>query len=451
MAQEPRDVVIEEFLGYYASSSRANYVGAINRLLSASGKTDATELTYNDYKQYVVQDEEYKTTRDRYLDSFFRYLFAYEKLKHPEGFRWVKEEWLRYYNKLKENKSAKAFNKNKYKAEPAIPLKKLLEILTLLGDNEDDPELLKYGFEWFMLFETDCQVDEVRKKFKAELIQDGFYTSENGTEWQIPEKYLPFINHLKKQEKSGLSELSEHIKKLGERVGIENLMPKMITKAREQNVITCSNCGNGFSNAYDNWESVSFRIVCKPCSDEIKKKGIFEVTTLSHSDYRMEYETTKKGANPNTFEELKKKMCKNVDYLGLHKYQMEIGELGEAYVYDLEFEKLKGTIYQRMIDKEKAKDNSNGYDILSYERDGTELHIEVKTTAGLDKDFFITETELKTAETMKLHGKKYVIYRVENILTSNKEEIRCELVTDITNNHMYDLQPRTWVVSKKDE
>lgn len=56
---------------------------------------------------------------------------------------------------------------------------------------------------------------------------------------------------------------------------------------------------------------------------------------------------------------------------------------------------LVGNEYMVVPDNiEIAKDNTNGYDILSYTNKGQELHIEVKTTPGtVDTPFYISKNE----------------------------------------------------------
>ena len=51
-----------------------------------------------------------------------------------------------------------------------------------------------------------------------------------------------------------------------------------------------------------------------------------------------------------------------------------------------------------------------GYDILSYDKNGHEIYIEVKTTSGAeDASIFITANELKMSEE---HPEQYYLYRV---------------------------------------
>lgn len=148
-----------------------------------------------------------------------------------------------------------------------------------------------------------------------------------------------------------------------------------------------------------------------------------------------------------TFDDLKKKLFDNpVDYLKLHEIQMEIGKLGEAYVYENEVRKLRGTKYINMIDEKKALDPSNGYDILSYTIEGTPVHIEVKSTSGNEDVFFLSNHEYNTAREMKNNNLVYVVYFVKGILT---QEPKIEIICDITDNNEYFMEQSNWKVTKK--
>ena len=99
----------------------------------------------------------------------------------------------------------------------------------------------------------------------------------------------------------------------------------------------------------------------------------------------------------------------------------DIGDKGELYIMDYEKERLQKINKNELIDKIKHVSLSNdsaGYDILSYNEDGTERFIEVKTTKGpIGTDFFISPGEMKFSEQNK---DKYFIYRVYNYDTKAK-------------------------------
>ena len=76
----------------------------------------------------------------------------------------------------------------------------------------------------------------------------------------------------------------------------------------------------------------------------------------------------------------------------------DIGDKGELYIMDYEKERLQKNNKKELIEKIKHVSLSNdsaGYDILSYNEDGTERFIEVKTTKGPEgTDFYISPGEL---------------------------------------------------------
>ena len=99
----------------------------------------------------------------------------------------------------------------------------------------------------------------------------------------------------------------------------------------------------------------------------------------------------------------------------LHDFQnRRLGKAGEAWVVDLEREKL-----ERLGRRDLAKDviwvsqdrgDGAGYDVASYRLDGSELHIEVKTTnMGVRTPFYITRWELEVSSRER---DLYALYRV---------------------------------------
>ena len=89
----------------------------------------------------------------------------------------------------------------------------------------------------------------------------------------------------------------------------------------------------------------------------------------------------------------------------------KLGDAGEELVLRNERKKLKN--YTKLLDKIdhiSKKNDSAGFDILSYTENGDELYIEVKTTrGGKETPFYLSANEYKTWET---NISKYVIYRL---------------------------------------
>lgn len=106
------------------------------------------------------------------------------------------------------------------------------------------------------------------------------------------------------------------------------------------------------------------------------------------------------------------------DYLKRLKQLERIGDRGEAIVVALERKRLKRVGQAHLaekVDRVSDRDDSLGYDILSFEEDGADRLIEVKATSGenLDRGFYISANELKSAAGLE----KYYIYLVFSALS----------------------------------
>jgi hypothetical protein len=91
----------------------------------------------------------------------------------------------------------------------------------------------------------------------------------------------------------------------------------------------------------------------------------------------------------------------------------ELGELGEKLVLALEKDRLSGlgrSDLAKRVKRESETDDSLGYDIRSFDEEGDEIFIEVKTTnSSKESRFFITDNELCCARTFQ---NKYRLYRL---------------------------------------
>lgn len=98
------------------------------------------------------------------------------------------------------------------------------------------------------------------------------------------------------------------------------------------------------------------------------------------------------------------------------KYASEIGLAGELFVLQKERERLqdanKIALSSNIIHVSQKLGDGAGYDILSYNEDGSHIYIEVKTTLGnSNRAFYISENELEFA---KQNSESYQMYRVCN-------------------------------------
>ena len=107
-----------------------------------------------------------------------------------------------------------------------------------------------------------------------------------------------------------------------------------------------------------------------------------------------------------------------IDYVEREKKLKHIGDLGEQFIFSQEREKVKQ--YKLPKSKEviwvsRDKGDGLGFDILSYDAQGNEMYIEVKTTTQAESaSFYISANEL---EKSKQYADTYYLYRVYNFDT----------------------------------
>lgn len=123
-----------------------------------------------------------------------------------------------------------------------------------------------------------------------------------------------------------------------------------------------------------------------------------------------------------------------------------IGREGEGYVARLEREKLRGTLYQKGVNEAFADDITAGFDIMSFDTDGTKIYIEVKTTSGgMNEPFFLTAREKEVMENCFYNGLRYEIHRVYHMA---KKKHPCRVIYTAEEMMGFIYEPATYVVKK---
>jgi hypothetical protein len=102
------------------------------------------------------------------------------------------------------------------------------------------------------------------------------------------------------------------------------------------------------------------------------------------------------------------------DYLEREAQNRSLGAAGEGFALQYEQWRLAASGRQYLAERvqhvSKTQGDGLGFDILSFNLDGTERFIEVKTTAfGRDTPFFVTATELSRS---KVERDNYHLYRL---------------------------------------
>ncbi|NLY47208.1 MAG: DUF3883 domain-containing protein, partial [Tissierella sp.] len=126
--------------------------------------------------------------------------------------------------------------------------------------------------------------------------------------------------------------------------------------------------------------------------------------------------------------------------------QKILGFSGELMVLNFEREKLISNGMKHLAEKVRHVSEEDGdgagYDILSFEVDGTEKYIEVKTTtSGETTPFIITKNEVLFS---KLYSSNYYLYRVYNFDKRNSSGKLFIIKGDISQS--LDMKPQQYVV-----
>jgi hypothetical protein len=124
----------------------------------------------------------------------------------------------------------------------------------------------------------------------------------------------------------------------------------------------------------------------------------------------------------------------------------EIGRSGEIFVKEYEKCRLIKNNKPELADKvEDVSKNNCGFDIYSFNINGDNRLIEVKTTgSNLDNQFFLTPNEIRAS---KINPDSFWLYRVYNFSSKTKEgKIKC-LNGDLTS--FLELSPRSFSANKK--
>ncbi len=135
---------------------------------------------------------------------------------------------------------------------------------------------------------------------------------------------------------------------------------------------------------------------------------------------------------------------KKIDWSKKQLVSSKLGFLGEELVIHFEQEKLKKLGFFDKAEKVGRKLDGEGYDIISFDEDGKEIYIEVKTTKGdVDEPFYLSINEKTFCE---LNRDKYIIYRLHNYDYENKTAKIYKVKGDELDD--FDLLPINFEVSK---
>lgn len=105
---------------------------------------------------------------------------------------------------------------------------------------------------------------------------------------------------------------------------------------------------------------------------------------------------------------------RQIDYVERERRNRDLGKAGEEYVVELEKSRLRQEGHPGLAEQVEwvahSRGDGLGYDILSFESNGKERYVEVKTTKqGKSLPFDLTTTELKFSREVQ---EQYYVYRL---------------------------------------
>lgn len=136
----------------------------------------------------------------------------------------------------------------------------------------------------------------------------------------------------------------------------------------------------------------------------------------------------------------------------LHRYQQrceQIGDKGEAWVAQLEEEKLRGTAYDGLLNTGYSNESKACCDMVSFDpSSGQPVIIEVKSTTGAeDEDIYFSERELQLLQHCAAQRIPYELHRVYYIDDPARRGRRIYLADEVL--AAYIIIPNHYVFRKK--
>lgn len=125
-----------------------------------------------------------------------------------------------------------------------------------------------------------------------------------------------------------------------------------------------------------------------------------------------------------------------------------IGYVGEDWVVEQERQKLAGTCYANAVNPNYGSEEHTGFDILSFDRDGNHIYIEVKATVGCaDQPFYMSSGELRFLEECLYTGKNYQLHRVSYANDPERRERTIYSAREVLD--YFERKPNSYLMRRK--
>lgn len=105
------------------------------------------------------------------------------------------------------------------------------------------------------------------------------------------------------------------------------------------------------------------------------------------------------------------------------------GVRGQTLVVGWETARLRSSGLERLVSF--ADDESAGFDVFSFTEKGSPLYIEVKSSVGEEKQFFMTENERSFAQYCLENDLPYRLYSIKSVFDKNKRSYKTYTAAEV--------------------
>lgn len=125
-----------------------------------------------------------------------------------------------------------------------------------------------------------------------------------------------------------------------------------------------------------------------------------------------------------------------------------LGDRGEQIVVEAEKLRLEATPFSEAVSGSASEDANAGFDVLSFEEDGTPIYIEVKTTSYSEiAPFYMSRKELAFLKRCLQDGQAYQLHRVYDLDDEDRYKVRVLSAEELLRD--YEFVPSTFLVRRK--
>ena len=139
-------------------------------------------------------------------------------------------------------------------------------------------------------------------------------------------------------------------------------------------------------------------------------------------------------------------VARKIDFDYINAAKRKIGALGEEIVFGELKQQAEESCLQTPIHASKEEGDGLGYDIRAFDKQGNEIHIEVKASKSKNSGGFeMTQNEVKASIKHPEHYKVYYVYAID-IDTKN---CRIKIYDGPFTDELYKMEPTGFKVSQK--